>query len=474
MIRYGIITKRDLLVESDINPLNILARRNVDAERFVGLQSRRRDLLEHAKREELFDTAEFETVRGDMGKLRHRVDKELKKLVAETQVVATTLTKLALSDELMERSFDVVIIDEASMSLVPYDVLAASRAQGKIVFAGDFMQLPPIASGTTAAVREWLQRDIYQVRGITKAVRAGQDVPDMAMLRTQYRMHPSIRSAVSRLFYQDRLDDGERIIVRTSSIARLAPFEGQAMAAVDTSLLQTRCYREVKGYSRLNLVEAVTVMTIAAGMLSRYPDISIGVVTPYAVQARLLGTMARELALDRERLTISTVHRYQGSEVDVVIFSLTDGEPQWSMSTLTRGNLEDWDVDPAPRLLNVALSRARGKFILVGDLDFVHDRGAQDSVLRHIVGIIEQEGAVRRIDPRALSELREWLPNHVVDGQRIVVGERARHQGWLLEQARSRAPHGDRGCAAGCPRLAAHGTPAGVGLAGLPSALCRS
>jgi hypothetical protein len=107
------------------------------------------------------------------------------------------------------------------------------------------------------------------------------------------------------------------------------------------------------------------------------------------------------------------------------------------MSTLTRGNLEDWDVDPAPRLLNVALSRARGKFILVGDLDFVHDRGAQDSVLRHIVGIIEQEGAVRRVDPRALSEVREWLPNRIMDGQRIVVGERARHQGWLLEQARS-------------------------------------
>src|SRR5450759_3901649 len=123
MIRYGIITRRDLLLESDINPLNILARRNVDAERFVGLQSRRRDLLEHAKREELFDTAEFETVRGDMGKLRHRVDKELKKLVTETPVVATTLTKLALSDELMERSFDVVLIDEASMSLVPYDCL---------------------------------------------------------------------------------------------------------------------------------------------------------------------------------------------------------------------------------------------------------------------------------------------------------------------------------------------------------------
>ena len=72
------------------------------------------------------------------------------------------------------------------------------------------------------------------------------------------------------------------------------------------------------------------------------------------------------------------------------------------MSTLTRGNLEDWDTDPAPRLLNVALSRARGKFILVGDLDFVHDRGGRDSVVRHILSIIEQEGAVRRIDPRQL------------------------------------------------------------------------
>jgi hypothetical protein len=451
MVRYGILTNRDLMEESDINPLSILARRNVDAERFVGLQSRRHDLLEHAKREELFDTTEFETVRGDMGKLRHRVDKELKKLVADSPVVATTLTKLALSDELMSRSFDVVIVDEASMSLVPYDVLAASRASGKIVFAGDFMQLPPIASGTTPAVRQWLQRDIYQVRGITRAVRAGEDVADMAMLRTQYRMHPSIRSAVSRLFYQDRLEDGERIIVRTNSIARLGPFEGYALAAVDTSLLQARCYREVRGYSRLNLVEAVTVLTIAAGMLSRYPDISIGIVTPYAVQARLLKTMARELALDRDRLTISTVHRYQGSEVDVVLFSLTDGDPQWSMSTLTRGNLEDWDTDPAPRLLNVALSRARGKFILVGDLDFVHDRGARDSVVKHILSIIEQEGAVRRIDPGNLSELKDWLPNRVIDGQRIVVGERARHHGWLVEQLNSArhtitagVPHGAR------------------------------
>jgi hypothetical protein len=65
----------------------------------------------------------------------------------------------------------------------------------------------------------------------------------------------------------------------------------------------------------------------------------------------------------------------------------------------------------------------------------VHDRGAQDSVLRHIVGIIEQEGAVRRIDPRALLDIKEWLPNNVVGGQRIMVGERARHQGWLVERA---------------------------------------
>jgi hypothetical protein len=437
MIRYGIITSRDLMAEPDVNPLSILARRNVDAERFVGLQSRRHDLLDHARREELFDAAAFETVRDDMGKLRHRVDKELKKLVADAPVVATTLTKLALSDELMGRSFDAVIVDEASMSLVPYDVLAASRAHGTVVFAGDFMQLPPIASGTTPAVRQWLQRDIYQVRGITGAVRAGEDVPEMAMLRTQYRMHPSIRAAVSRLFYQDRLDDGERVMVRTSSIARLGPFEGCAMAAVDTSLLQARCYREVRGYSRLNLVEAVTVLTIAAGMLSRYPGICIGIVTPYAIQARMLKTMARELALDRDRLTISTVHRYQGSEVDVILFSLTDGDPQWSMSTLTRGSLEDWDVDPAPRLLNVALSRARGKFILVGDLDFVHDRGTQDSVLRHIIGIIEQEGAVQRIDPRDIGRLRDWLPNRVIDDQRIVVGERSRHSGWLVERVRA-------------------------------------
>lgn len=435
MIRYGILTSRELLAEADVNPLELLARRNTDAERFVGLQSRRRDMLEHARREELFDTTEFDTVRKDMGDLRHRVDKELKKLVAGTPVVATTLTKLALSDELMERSFDVVIVDEASMSLVPYDVLAASRAQGKVVFAGDFMQLPPIASGSTPAVREWLQRDIYQVRGMTTAVRAGKEIPDMAMLRLQYRMHPVIRSAISELFYGGRLGDGEKVVLRTSSIARLGPFAGYALAAVDTSLLAPRCYHELRGYSRLNLVEAVAVCSIAAGMLARYPDITIGIVTPYAVQARLLSTMARELALDRERLTISTVHRYQGSEVDVVIFSLADGEPQWSMSTLTRGDLADWDRDPAPRLLNVALSRARGKFILVGDLDFVHDRGGRDAVLRHIVDLIERDGTVCRVEPRALGPLREWLPNRTTS-QRIVIGERVRHQGWLLEQAR--------------------------------------
>ncbi len=435
LIRYGLMTNKDLLAEPDINPLEILARRNADAERFVGLQSRRRDLLEHARREELFDTEAFDSVRKDMGDLRHRVDRELKKLVAQTPAVATTLTKLALSDELIDRMFDAVIIDEASMSLVPYDVLAAARSRGKVVLAGDFMQLPPIAAGQTLAVQQWLQRDIYQVRGIPRAVREEKELPEMAMLRRQYRMHPTIRSTISGLFYHGQLEEGERVVVRTSSIARLHPFAGQALAAVDLSLLAPRCYRELRGYSRLNLIEAVTICSLAAGMLDRSPDLTVGVITPYAVQARLLTTMARELELDRGRLTISTVHRYQGSEVDVVLFSLVDSEPQWSLSTLTRGDLADWDCDPAPRLLNVALSRARGKFILVGNLDFVRDRGSRDAVLRHIVQQIEQEGTVCRVDPHALGPLRDWLPNHTIAEQRIVVGERARHQGWLLGEA---------------------------------------
>ncbi len=180
--------------------------------------------------------------------------------------------------------------------------------------------------------------------------------PIVAMLETQYRMHPAIGAIVGRLFYADRLIHRADPAV-TDAIAARAPFAGRPVVVVDTAG-RTRCERAANGSSRINRASAELTADLAHEAV-RAGAASIAVITPYAAQAteirRLLG--ARRI---RDAVECSTIHRFQGRECDVVLIDLVDAAPMRPSAL----------IGDAPNLLNVSVSRARGKLVIVADVAY--------------------------------------------------------------------------------------------------------
>jgi len=202
--------------------------------------------------------------------------------------------------------------------------------------------------------------------GIPDSVRAGERVEGLAILTTQYRMHPDICGAVSDMFYQSRLRCGVGVAERTAPLAGLGIFPGRSICAINTGPLAPRCYREGDiGTSRVNLIDAIVAVCVAAQTVAG-GNARAAIITPYAAQAQLARTLAREVGLSEKQVSVSTVHRFQGSEQDVVIFVPCEGYPQSRIGYLS--DMRAFDTESiAARLLNVAISRARGKVMLVGD-----------------------------------------------------------------------------------------------------------
>ena len=269
------------------------------------------------------------------------------RVVREARVVLATLTNTYLSPLLADQRFDALIAEEAGMATLPSLFYAASRCRRRAIMVGDPRQLPPIVQSNDERVRRAIGRNIFEV-----AVGDPEHSAIVAMLEVQYRMHPAIGSLVGRLFYSGRLSHGS---TGTDAITARAPFPGQAVAIVDT---KSTCERSAKGSSRVNLASAESTAELALEAV-RGGSTSIAVITPYAAQA---SEIRRLLAARRIRDTVecSTIHRFQGRECDVVILDLVDAAPLRPSALLAE----------APNLLNVSISRARGKLVIVADVSY--------------------------------------------------------------------------------------------------------
>jgi superfamily I DNA and/or RNA helicase len=125
---------------------------------------------------------------------------------------------------------------------------------------------------------------------------------------------------------------------------------------------RTACQRAARGGSRVNEASAELTADLAQDAVTGGAG-SVAVITPYAAQAR---DIRRRLAARRitDAAECSTIHRFQGRECDTVIIDLVDAPPL-RPGLLLSGDRAHSD---AAHLLNVSLSRARGKLILVADV----------------------------------------------------------------------------------------------------------
>lgn len=292
-----------------------------------------------------------------------------KQLVMRAEVVGCTLSKAAIAEEILPNKYDTVIVDEASMVSIPQCVFAALLAKRRIAIYGDFRQLSPIAKADTLAAEKWLKRDIFDQSGVMTRVNRQEHEPRMVMLKTQYRMYPAIADISNRLCYDSQLLNGANVIIDNQEVVGQRPFSEKSLVLQDISKLMTHCIKETESHSRFNILSALISSNSAYQSTVDNPLAKIGIITPYNAQSRLIHRILRDLGKD-EQVKASTVHRFQGSECNIIVFDAVDSDPNPTIGLPLKGG----ECSGAMRLANVAISRAQGKFIGVMNVRYIRSR----------------------------------------------------------------------------------------------------
>ena len=321
-------------------------------------------------------SAELETIENELKRVEETI-------IREARVVATTLTRAYLRDSIQEREFDTVLLDEASMAPIPALWVAASLAKNNVVVVGDFKQLPPIVISEEDCAKKWLGRDIFEVSGITQNL----NHPCLKTLNEQHRMRPEISMIANKLVYEGKLTDadgaGDEGLLRTWYKTDWG--HDTPVLLIDTGCLNawvTSVPRE-RGSSRLNFLSAALCIELVGQILKTDRPMHrdgeeprILLVSPYRPHAKLSEFLIRETLKERE-VVAGTVHSFQGSEADVVILDLVNDEPHWRV-----GMFMPESDDQTRRLLNVAITRARKRLIVVGDFKYIGTYANKSSFIR--------------------------------------------------------------------------------------------
>lgn len=333
-------------------------------------------------------------------------------VIADAKIVAATLTATYLRKSLHQRKFDAVIVDEASMAMKPAVWSACGLAERCAVVVGDDKQLPPIviADAEKEPVKSSLAEHVFE--SANAASRDGSFV----MLRTQYRMHPEISATVNQIVYKNMLRDGPGTDDE-SSLNEWYESKGginRAVTLINTASLNAWVTAVNRGgrSSRLNFMSAALCAELSALMVRedrpRWEEGSpprILVVSPYKPHAQMVNRMLAERRIAGE-VAGGTAHSFQGSEADVVILDLVNDEPHWKVGMF----VEKYDDHIRP-LLNVAVTRARRRLVVVGDLDYIGDRAKKAFLGREFLPALRRLGEVINASSFALERLTHMAAN---------------------------------------------------------------
>lgn len=271
-------------------------------------------------------------------------------LFAEARVIACTLVGSA-NRLLMGQKFGTLFIDEAAQALEPACWIAIRKAD-RVILAGDHCQLPPTVKAPEA-LRAGLGHTLMQT--IVK------NKPEtVSLLKLQYRMNDEIMRFSSEWFYGGMLQSAPEVKYR-SILDFDTPIEWINTEGMD-------CNEEFVGenYGRINKPEAELSIAQLKDYITKIgrerfleERIDVGLISPYKAQVQYLRRLVRNDAFFkpyRQAITINTVDGFQGQERDVILISLVRANEEGQI-----GFLNDL------RRMNVAITRARMKLIILGD-----------------------------------------------------------------------------------------------------------
>jgi predicted DNA helicase len=271
---------------------------------------------------------ELKNIKKDIKKIQKTI---YTNIIEQSPVISGTFIGV-LSENLPTNMFDVVIIDEASQAIEPA-IWAVSKFANKIILAGDHQQLPPHVESNKAIQLGLHQSILEQAQSFNFQT---------LFLNEQYRMNEVIMNFSNQQFYNSKL-----IANTTNQSHTLLNELKSAIEFIDTAGCDFEEIMDEQNYGIYNLGEIGLIEKRLKSL-----DIetnTFAIISPYALQIQYL---FNKLKLDH----INTIDSFQGQERDLIILSLVR-----SNSKNVIGFLKDY------RRLNVAMTRARKKLIIIGD-----------------------------------------------------------------------------------------------------------
>lgn len=304
-------------------------------------------------------------------------------LFGEARVIACTLVGSA--HHLLEgMKFGTLFIDEAAQALEAACWIPMKRAS-RVILAGDHCQLPPTVK-SIAALRAGLGKTLME--------RIAENKPEVVtLLKIQYRMNDEIMRFSSDWFYGGKVESAPQIKYRsvldydhpitwidTSNEENQITIEGEdaledsasassaASAANQNSDLNFKEQFVGESFGRINKAEAeLTLLTLAKYFTKIGKQrvleerIDVGIISPYRAQVQYLKKLIKKYEFFkpyRRLISVNTVDGFQGQERDVILISLVRSNDEGQI-----GFLKDL------RRMNVAMTRARMKLIILGNKD---------------------------------------------------------------------------------------------------------
>ncbi len=301
-------------------------------------------------------------------RLKERAMQLMTKLIEILPIWGVTNLSAKDSIPLSGGLFDLVVLDEASQCDIPSSIPLLFRAK-RMMIIGDDKQLTHISIIPERKDKNYfddsdvnLDWDAYSYvkQSLFKIADRQYSLNDKRtlILKNHYRCHPEIINFSNREFYGESLD----ILTDTDKFKAENP---------GISWLNLKGNGKRVGAGNIyNLIEATKSAEIMAEIIQKYGNsLSYGIISPFRKQTAIIREKVLKILTDKSTdelnnidLIVGTAHAFQGDEKDVVVFSpvISQGMPEGTINF----------VNENINLLNVAVTRAKQKLIIVGDLEF--------------------------------------------------------------------------------------------------------
>ena len=330
----------------------------------------------------------LERLKSRATELEIRINSEL---LGEARVIACTL--VGSVHRLLEgMKFGTLFIDEAAQALEAACWIPMRRAS-RVILAGDHCQLPPTVK-SIAALRAGLGKTLME--------RIAENKPEVVtLLKIQYRMNEEIMRFSSDWFYHGEVESAPQIKYRsileddspitwidTSNEENQVTIEGDDVVSGEKRD-DMNFHEQFVGesFGRINKAEAdLTLLTLAEYLTQvgkrrvLEESIDVGIISPYRAQVQYLKRLLKKYEFFkpyRRLISVNTVDGFQGQERDVILISLVRSNDEGQI-----GFLKDL------RRMNVAMTRARMKLIILGDKSTMTKHPFYQKLWEYVEGLL--------------------------------------------------------------------------------------